>query len=550
MNNNEIPEVEESEKVQVLTSIWMVPLIALLIALWLAWQYFSELGPKVQIVFETSGGLKAGQSQVKMRDVPIGIVKNITLLDGKKGVVVTVQLDNDAEDYLNKETKFWVARPKIDTKGISGLDTLMSGSYLAMYGDKGEGGQNYFVGLEEPYIDKEALLGKRYTLSAPDARDLSAGANVYYRKIKVGNLESVRLAQDGEKVNFTVFIEDAYTKFVNSKTQFWRTNYMTFNYHDNVFRVDIAPITNLLSGGIALSTTTKSTRQDVMAENHIFPLYLDYEEAMKKEIGFGSEGDSMKTFEFKFDESVGKLEVGAPIELSGFQVGSVVNVESDFDSNKTRVRSVVLGLIDASVFFDYTKSSNTGDGFLNLKKAVAKGLKARLAQSNPLTGALYIDLVNDKKGSRAVIQEGGTFARFPTAHSSFDGVMEKMAGLVEKINNLDLEKLLASVTKLVDDSNPPVQNLLKKLSKTADNINRLTSSKEMKNLPRSLGGSLDEFKETLSSINKLLEGDSSNSVLSAQITTMLRELTSMSKSVQQLTDKLERKPNALLFGDE
>ncbi len=549
-HDNKIPDVEESEKVQVLTSIWMVPLIALLIALWLAWQYFSQLGPKVQIVFETSGGLKAGQSQVKMRDVPIGIVKNITLLDGKKGVVVTVQLDKDAEAYLNKETKFWVARPKIDTKGISGLDTLMSGAYLAMYGDKGEGGQNYFVGLEEPYIDKEALLGKRYMLSAPDARDLTPGANVYYRKIKVGNLESVRLSQDGEKVNFTVFIEDAYTKFVNSKTQFWRTNYMTFNYHDNVFRVDIAPITNLLSGGIALSTTTKSTRQDVMADNHVFPLYLDYEEAMKKEIGFGGEGDSMKTFEFKFDESVGKLEVGAPIELSGFQVGSVVNVESDFDSNKTRVRSVVLGLIDTSVFFDYEKSTNAGDGFSNLKKAVAKGLKARLAQSNPLTGSLYIDLVTEKKETAGVIEEGGTFARFPTAHSSFDGVMEKMADLVEKINNLDLEKLLASVTKLVDDSNPPVQNLLKKLSKTADNINTLTSSKEMKNLPRSLGGSLDEFKETLSSINKLLEGDSSNSVLSAQITTMLRELTSMSKSVQQLTDKLERKPNALLFGDE
>jgi paraquat-inducible protein B len=550
MNKHEIPEVEESEKVQVLTSIWMVPLIALLIALWLAWQYFSQLGPKVQIVFETSGGLKAGQSQVKMRDVPIGIVKNITLLDGKKGVVVTVQLDKDAEAYLNKETKFWVARPKIDTKGISGLDTLMSGAYLAMYGDKGEGGQNYFVGLEEPYIDKEALMGKRYTLSAPDARDLSAGANVYYRKIKVGNLESVRLAQDGEKVNFTVFIEEPYTKFVNSKTQFWRTNYMTFNYHDNVFRVDIAPITNLLSGGIALSTTTKSTRQDVMAENHVFPLYLDYEEAMKKEIGFGGEGDSMKTFEFKFDESVGKLEVGAPIELSGFQVGSVVNVESDFDSNKTRVRSVVLGLIDTSVFFDYEKSTNAGDGFSNLKKAVAKGLKARLAQSNPLTGSLYIDLVTDKKEKPGVIAEGGTFAKFPTTHSSFDGVMEKVADLIEKLNNLDLEKLLASINTLVDESNPSIQNLLKKLSKTADNINRLTSSKEMKNLPRSLGGSLDEFKETLSSINKLLEGDSSNSVLSAQITTMLRELTSMSKSVQQLTDKLERKPNALLFGDE
>ncbi len=544
---NKIPEVEESERIQVLTSIWMIPLIALLIALWLAWQYFSELGPKVQIVFESSSGLKAGQSQVKMRDVPVGVVKNITLLDGKKGVVVTVQMDKDSEDYLNKNTKFWIAKPKIDTKGISGLDTLMSGSYVEIYGDKGEGGQNYFVGLEEPFIDKDALLGTRYMLSAPDARDLTVGANVYYRKLKVGNLESVKLSEDGEKVNFVVFIEDAYTKFVNSQTQFWKNDFMSFSYHDNVFRMNLAPVASLLSGGISLSTTTKSTRQGVLSKNHIFPLYLDHDEAMKKEIGFG--GDNTKTFQFHFAESVGKLEVGAPIELSGFQVGSVVNVESDFDKEKGVVRSIVLGLIDTSVFFDFKSSTNKGDGYENLEKAVKKGLKARLAQGNPLTGSLFIELKNDAK-NKAEIVESDSFAIFPTTKSNFDGMMDKVAVLLEKMNNLDIEKLLASVNKIVDDSNTPLQNLFKKLSQSADNINKLTSSKEMRTLPRELGASLGEFKTTLASVNKLLEGDSENSVLSAQVSTMLRELTKMSKSVQQLTDKLERKPNALLFGDE
>jgi paraquat-inducible protein B len=544
----EIPEVEESQRVQILTSIWMVPLIALLIALWLAWQYFSELGPKVQIVFESSAGLKAGQSQVKMRDVPVGVVKNITLLEGKKGVVVTLQMNRDVKDYLNKNTKFWIAKPKIDTNGISGLDTLMSGSYVAMYGDKGEGGQNYFVGLEEPYIDKDAISGKRYRLSAPDARDLTPGANVYYRKIKVGNLESVRLAEDGEKVNFTVFIEEPYTKFVNSQTQFWRTNYMTFNYHDNVFRVDIAPIANLLNGGIALSTTTKSTRQEALAKNHVFPLYLDYEEAMKKEIGLGGDDDLM-TFQFKFDESVAKLEVGAPIELSGFQIGSVVNVESDFDSNQSRVRSVVLGLIDTSVFVDLEQNDKKS-GYDNLKYAVEKGLKARLAQGNPLTGTLYIELVQDQKHPTAEIKTCSTFAIFPTMHSNFDGMMDRVAVLLEKFNNLDVEKLLASINKLVDDSNPNLQALLKELRLMAKNINNLTNAKEVKNLPAELKASLGSFKEMLDSVNHLLEGDSEGSVLSAQITTMLKELTKMSKSVQQLSDKLDRKPNALIFGDE
>lgn len=543
----EIPEVEESEKIQVLTSIWMVPFIALVVALWLAWQYFSQMGPEVKIVFESSAGLKVNQSQVKMRDVPIGIVKNITLLEGQKGVLVTVRMNNDTEDYLNKDTKFWIAKPQIDTNGISGLDTLMSGSYVAMHAKKGEGGTSYFIGLEEPYIDKEAQLGKRFKLSAPNSRDLSVGANVYYRKIKVGELESLKLSNDGEKVDFTIFIKDDYTKFVNSQTQFWRTNNLNFDFSANSLRVDYAPIADILNGGIAFSSTTKTVRNNKLNDKHVFALYKDYAQARQKEIGFG--GEDIQTFQFQFDEPIGKLEVGAPIDFYGFQVGHVVNIESDFDTNKTRIRSVVIGLIDTSVFVDLELGEKS-DGYTNLKKAVSKGLKARLAQSNPLTGSLYIELANDKKAKAGAITSSATFARFPTFDSNFDGMMDKVAQMMDKINNLKLEELLASVNKLIDGSTKPTHRLLAKLTKTVDNLNKITGTKGMQTLPDELGKTLAALEETLGSVNKVLAGDGSNSVLAAEINTMLKELTNMSKSVQQLTDKLDKKPNALIFGDE
>ena len=547
---SQIPEVEETQRTQMMTAIWIVPIIALFIAMWLAWQHFAQLGPKIEIFFESSAGLKVGQSQVKIRDVPVGVVKDIALSDAKRGVIVTVQLKKEVEDYLNKDSKFWIAKPKIDSKGISGLDTLMSGSYIAMYGNKGEGEESYFIGLESPYIDKKAMKGKRYLLSAPDARDLTEGASVYYRKIKVGNLEEIHLVKDGEKVNFTIFIQEEYTRFVNSQTQFWRTNYMTFDYHDNSLRVDIAPVASLVSGGISLSTTTKSTRQDILSKNHIFPLYKNQDEAMQKEIGFGGENNQI-TFRFLFEESVGKLEVGAPIELSGFQIGSVVNVESDFDSEKGRVRSVVLGLIDSSVFIDYgVRVSKKGDGYKNLKKAVGRGLKAKLAQGNMLTGSLFVDLVMDKKSKKGNIVQSGAFALFPTMKSDMDGMMGSATALLEKVNKLNLEGLLSSLNNLISQNNKPLQNLLKKLSKSADNVNKLTSSSGMQNLPQELETLLLGMQESLGSINGLLQGDTQNSALSAQITTMLRELTKMSKSVQKLTDKLDRKPNALIFGDE
>jgi len=545
MKQENIPEVIESQKVQVMTSIWIVPIIALIVALWLAWQYFSELGPKVEIVFKSSAGLKIDQSHVKIRDVPIGVVKDITLLDGKKGVLVTVRLKNSAKKYLNKDTKFWIAKPQISSRGISGLDTIMSGSYIEMYSKKGEGSKRYFEGLEDPYIDKEETPGKRYNLSAPDSRDLSTGANIYYRKIKVGQLENIHLSKDGQKVDFTIFIEDAYTRFINPQTQFYRTNNLSFDFSASTFKVDVAPISNILNGGIAFSTTTKTVRDNTLDDNYIFTLYNDFSEAREKVIGFG--GDAVKTFQFIFDESIGKLEIGAPIEFYGFQVGHVVNIESDFDSNESKIRSVVIGLIDTSVFIDL-KLGKVGEE--NLESAVEKGLKARLSQSNPITQTLYIELIKDKKGKPKKIFPTNKYAIFPTMHSNFDGMMDKISSFTDKLNNLDLEKLLASINGLIDDSSPEVKTLLVNLNKSVENINRLTKTKGMKNLPQTIENSLDSLTNTLNSVNLLLKGDSSNSLLSAQITTMLRELTKMSKSVQRLTDKLDKKPNALIFGDD
>ena len=545
MKQENIPEVIESQKVQVMTSIWIVPIIALIVALWLAWQYFSELGPKVEIVFKSSAGLKIDQSHVKIRDVPIGVVKDITLLDGKKGVLVTVRLKNSAKKYLNKDTKFWIAKPQISSRGISGLDTIMSGSYIEMYSKKGEGSKRYFEGLEDPYIDKEETPGKRYNLSAPDSRDLSTGANIYYRKIKVGQLENIHLSKDGQKVDFTIFIEDAYTRFINPQTQFYRTNNLSFDFSASTFKVDVAPISNILNGGIAFSTTTKTVRDNTLDDNYIFTLYNDFSEAREKVIGFG--GDAVKTFQFIFDESIGKLEIGAPIEFYGFQVGHVVNIESDFDSNESKIRSVVIGLIDTSVFIDL-KLGKVGEE--NLESAVEKGLKARLSQSNPITQTLYIELIKDKKGKPKKIFPTNKYAIFPTMHSNFDGMMDKISSFTDKLNNLDLEKLLASINGLIDDSSPEVKTLLVNLNKSVKNINRLTKTKGMKNLPQTIENSLDSLTNTLNSVNLLLKGDSSNSLLSAQITTMLRELTKMSKSVQRLTDKLDKKPNALIFGDD
>ena len=142
-----IPEVEIVKNRRLSISIWLIPIIALLISLWLAYQYFSQLGPEITIEFKSSSGLKVKQSQIKYRDVTIGTIKKITLKDGGESVIITARMNKDAKQLLNKDTKFWIVKPKIDKKGITGLETLVSGSYIQLHGTHGGTLKEHFTGM-------------------------------------------------------------------------------------------------------------------------------------------------------------------------------------------------------------------------------------------------------------------------------------------------------------------------------------------------------------------------------------------------------------------
>jgi paraquat-inducible protein B len=45
--------------------IWIVPLVAVAIGAWLAWDTLSKEGPTIKITFDSGEGLQAGQSQLK-----------------------------------------------------------------------------------------------------------------------------------------------------------------------------------------------------------------------------------------------------------------------------------------------------------------------------------------------------------------------------------------------------------------------------------------------------------------------------------------------------
>src|SRR6185437_16530159 len=112
--------------------IWIIPLVAVLIGVWLAWDTLSKRGPTITISFESAEGLQAGQSQLKFKDVVMGTVKTIVVAPDLSKVFVTVETVREAKNLLTDKTIFWVVRPGLFAGNITGLDTLLSGSYIGM----------------------------------------------------------------------------------------------------------------------------------------------------------------------------------------------------------------------------------------------------------------------------------------------------------------------------------------------------------------------------------------------------------------------------------
>ena len=112
--------------------VWTIPIVAGLVAAFLAWHTWSQLGPTITITFDAASGLEEGKNQVKYRDASLGVVKTVSLSRDLSHVIVTAQMDKEATEHLTEGTKFWVESARLDASGVSGLSTLVSGVFVGL----------------------------------------------------------------------------------------------------------------------------------------------------------------------------------------------------------------------------------------------------------------------------------------------------------------------------------------------------------------------------------------------------------------------------------
>jgi len=384
--SKEIPHIEESSKFNFMTSIWIVPIIALFIAGWLAYQYFSELGPKIRIIFPKNEGLKAGQSHIKYKDVPIGIINKIELQEDGDGVVVIARMDKTATAHINENSRFWIVKPEVGVSGVSGLDTLISGTYIDMYTEKGGKFKENFIGLANTYRN---IGGGEYFVLNTHRGDSSikVGTPLYFKNVKVGQVEYVVLALDEASVDIIVFIDKRYTPYVHIDSKFWIRSTIDAEIISGNLDVKVAPITDMIQGAIEFSTSGKDSTKNI-PDGFVFELYKNKNTIENKKIGDG--GKYIKTFILETQDSIAKLNENSIVRFDGFAVGRVKKIYLSYAKKTHKMHGQIFIDIDTSVFKDEKESNQTGEE--NLYQAVKEGLRAQIIPTDPITGSLYVDL--------------------------------------------------------------------------------------------------------------------------------------------------------------
>src|SRR5579864_1457502 len=249
--------------------VWIIPLLAAVVAIGIAIQRIRSEGPLITIVFKTAPGVEAGKTFIKYKDVRIGLVTAVQLSDDYSKVLVKARIAKHADGLMVSDAKFWVVEPRVSLSGVSGLNTLLSGNYIGFQAGKSDEDERDFVGLDTPPAIPDTP-GRRFVLKANRLGSLGVGAPIYYRQIAVGQVAAYNFAADGKSIEIVVFVDSPYDKYVTSETRFWNASGINVSLSADGVDVRTESLVSLISGGVAFDAPPYLPRAEPAAANSTF----------------------------------------------------------------------------------------------------------------------------------------------------------------------------------------------------------------------------------------------------------------------------------------
>jgi len=265
-----------------ISAVWLVPIIALIFGAWLIVKAVSDRGTFITVQFESASGIVVGKTQVRYKGLTAGIVSDVEMSEDLQSVIVEIEMISSSKKMLTDKTRFWYVTADVSFQGVTGLDTLLSGSYINVMPDFDEEGeeQSHFIALtEEPPLD-QATPGLHLSLKTNTLGSLGKKSPVLFKQITVGYVAGFNYESNSDLININLFIEPEYAHLVKENSRFWNTSGITVSGSlTSGIKVHTDSLASVIAGGIAFGNSDFEAVMEHATNGQNFTLYSDYETA-------------------------------------------------------------------------------------------------------------------------------------------------------------------------------------------------------------------------------------------------------------------------------
>lgn len=522
--NDDLPEVNVSPARKVFLSgasvVWIIPLLALVAALYVAWQSYNSRGPLITIEFEQGAGIKAGETELRYRDVTVGVVEKVGFSGGLEKVIANVRVDKDVAPFIDSGSVFWIVQPEVSAQGITGLSTVLSGVYIEGSWDETPGAyMERFQGASVAPLIRPGQSGLQLAFRTVANGQLTDNAPILFKGIEVGKIGRAEIAPRGNFAIVEALIYEDHRHLINESTRFWDTSGFSVNISPAGAEIDFSSIATLVGGGVTFDTFVSGGGQ--VQDGTVFEVFPDKESA-RNSLFNASSVDPLE-ISVIFDDNISGLAVGAPVELSGFKIGEVSvlsGVVNPDEFGDARVRlNANLSIQPARLGLPGEVTAANALDFLQGR--VEAGLRARLASASLLTGGLKVEFVLVDDAPDAVLESpDGGLPVMPTTENETSDAAATVEGVFTRINNLPIEELLNSAITFLDSAETLISSEDLRATPTdvrallAD-LQGLVTSDDVQNIPVSLNATLERVEALVAELERQRIAESLSNVLTA-----------------------------------
>ena len=540
-----VPEATHVPKKRArLPVVWIVPIVAALVAAGIVVQRYLNEGPTIRISFRTAEGIEPGKTFIKYKDVDIGKVTEVVLSKDFSKVIVTAKMEKHAQGLLVEDSRFWTVKPRATLSGVSGLGTLLSGNYIGIEPGKSRKTRGDFAGLEVPPPITGGMSGREFILRAGTLGSLGIGSPIYYRRLNVGQVIGYDLAPDAKSMDIKIFMNAPYDRYVTPDTRFWEASGIHASVGAGGFSLRTESVLSMLVGGIAFETPPSATEGKPAPEKSVFSLFDNRDAAMAPLMS------EYERYALYFHESLQGLSVGAPVTLFGLPIGEVTEDGLDFVPETRSVRTRVevmtyqyrllrhLGKTDVAM----AKTMSREERLEIMRRLVEeKGLRAQLRTGSLISGQLYVALDYFPDAPRARIDRTKEPPRFPVVPGKMENIELQFKSILAKLDRVPVEEIGNDLRKTLET----LDNTLRSADRTLTRVDVETLPEAKKTL-EDLRRAVSAAERVLSNTDNTLLGP--DAPAQQELRDALQEIARSARAIRLLADTLERNPESLLRG--